>query len=73
MHHDDDVRLRELLRAAFRQPGDADAGRDLWPRMLRRMDQAQHRLSGLDWFLAALAAGWIAAFPKVIPYLLYQL
>jgi hypothetical protein len=73
MHHDDDVRLQELLRAAFRDPAKARAGRDLWPRMLRRLEHVETRRPWLDWALGALAAAWLLAFPKVIPYLLYQL
>ena len=73
MNENNDAKLRNLLRAAFRPPANAELGRDLWPRMLRQLDQACAHRSWLDWILAALAGAWIVAFPQVIPSLLYHL
>ena len=72
MKHPDDARLRELLRASFRRPVDSQP-RDLWPEMLRKLDQRPIRVHWLDWVLVAAGGAWIAAFPQVIPSLLYHL
>lgn len=71
MNHDDDEKLRESLRESFRPPP-AQLARDLWPEMLREMDARRDR-SLLDWALAALALGWMLAFPQAIPALLFHL
>ncbi len=46
---------------------------DLWPRMLRRMDEAPRRTPWLDWILLAGGAAWCAVFPRALSALLYQL
>lgn len=69
----DDARIRELLRDAFRPPANGEPGRDLWPRMLRRLDQEHEHWSWVDWILAAVAGIWILVFPNVIPGVLYHL
>ena len=52
---------------------DTDLKHDLWPRMLRRLDERPARVSWLDLALLALLAIWCAIFPGVIPGLLYNL
>lgn len=47
--------------------------RDLWPQMLRRMDQQAPRISIWDWAAAALLLGGCLFLPSVIPVLLYHL
>lgn len=65
--------IRNLLRRAF-PPGEGAApGRDLWPRMLSRLDRGEPRPAWLDWVLAAAALAWLLIFPEVIPSLLYHL
>jgi hypothetical protein len=72
MNNPDDERLRELLRNSFLEPAGGEP-RDLWPRMLRRLDQRPFRVDWFDCVLAAAGGAWIAAFPHVIPSLLYHL
>lgn len=72
MKNADDRRLCELLRASFRQPSGSEP-RDLWPEMLRKLDRRPIRVHWLDWVLMAAGGAWIAAFPQVIPSLLYHL
>ena len=73
MNENNDAKLRDLLQEAFHPPENAGLGRDLWPRMLRKLDQGSAQRSRLDWILAALAGAWILIFPQVIPSLLYHL
>lgn len=69
----DDQALHELLRQALPPVGAPDLPRDLWPQLLRRMDERPPLWSRLDWALAALLAAWILLFPETIPALFYHL
>lgn len=74
MNENNDDELKSMLRAAFAAPQKgAELERDLWPRMLRRMEQPTAGPAWLDWVLAAVAGGWLVAFPQVIPSLLCHL
>lgn len=73
MNHDDETRLRESLREAFRPPPAGELTRDLWPAMLRQLEERQTRRSWIDWALAGLAMSWILVFPQAIPALLFHL
>jgi len=73
-NHEDDKELRALLKQAFPPIQDTELQRDLWPQMLRRMDE--HPPLHVPWFDWVLAAGTVAAlliFPGAIPALLYHL
>lgn len=70
--------MKHLLQSALPVIGDdADLDRDLWPAMLRRMNQPSSRgAASVPWFDWALAAGLVtfAAFaPRTIPVILYYL
>ena len=70
--------MRLLLQGAMQPIGDdADLPRDLWPAMLRRMDEQGARGAGsIPWFDWALAGGLLvfaAAAPRTIPVILYYL
>ena len=74
MNPDDDKALRDLLKQSIAPARDAELRRDLWPRMLQRLDAAQPvRVPWFDWVLAALASAALIFFPSVIPALLYHL
>ena len=66
-------KLRELLKRALAPVGEAELKRDLWPEMLRRLQQPPMRLSWWDWALVAALAVALLLFPAVIPGLLYLL
>ena len=68
-----DERLREMLKRAMAPMAHTELKHDLWPRMLRRLDETPVRASWLDLALLALLAIWCAIFPGVIPGLLYNL
>lgn len=80
--HDED-RIQHLLRQAI-PPVDAgpEPSRDLWPQVLRRLDdnlaatstsQPRSRWVWFDWALAAGLAVIAVSFPASIPLLLYYL
>jgi hypothetical protein len=71
-------RMTLLLKSAMpRVEDDADLPRDLWPAMLRRMDEPSARgVASVPWFDWALAGGLVAfaaIAPRTIPVILYYL
>lgn len=71
-------RMKQLLRAALPPIEDnAEPDRDLWPAMLRRMDELNARgPASVPWFDWALAGGLVAfaaIAPRTIPVILYYL
>jgi len=74
---DEFAAIREKLRDAL-PPIDklghgAELRRDLWPEMLRRLEQPQVRVPWFDWALLATAGAAAIFFPALIPALLYHL
>ncbi|MGA2268545.1 MAG: hypothetical protein ABSH44_08765 [Bryobacteraceae bacterium] len=67
-----DERVPELLKRAIGPVADAELKRDLWPRMLERLDSPAHRLPWWDWVLAAAILLCFILFPAAIPAVLYQ-
>ena len=52
---------------------DAQVRRDLWPQMLRKLDQRDRRIPWFDWCLVAMLMIWLFLFPEAAAALLYQL
>jgi hypothetical protein len=73
MNEQNDEKLRELLRNAVAPVADTELQQDLWPQMLRKLDESTTRASWFDWALVALLPLWFILFPEVIPALLYHL
>jgi len=65
--------VRRLVRAALGPVGSAEPERDLWPEMLRRLEEPPARVSWLDWALAGAVLAWFFVFPEGIPAVLYHL
>lgn len=71
-------RTEQLLRNAL-PPIDTtrDLDRDLWPEMLRRMDEETSRgaarIPWFDWALGGALLAFAAAAPRTIPVILYYL
>jgi hypothetical protein len=64
--------LKQSLPPTTSQPR-AILERDLWPAMLRRLDQRSVAVPWFDWaLLGALVVG-LVLFPNAIPVLLYHL
>jgi hypothetical protein len=74
MNQDEQNRMKKLLQQALPPvTGDAEPARDLWPAVLRRLDE---NAASLPWFDLALAGGLVALiafFPAAIPVFLYYL
>jgi hypothetical protein len=78
MNGQDEERMKILLRDAVPRVGhDTGPVRDLWPAMLRRMDEQTVRgAASIPWFDWALAGGLVAfaaIAPRTIPLILYYL
>jgi hypothetical protein len=72
-HDDNQDRLRQFVREAL-PPVELKLDRDLWPAMLRRLDEKQATtVPWFDWALGAGLIGLAALFPASIPLFLYCL
>lgn len=66
--------MKKLLQAALRQvKAEPERGRDLWPTVLKRLDEKQGMPPWYDWALLAGLVGMLAVFPTAIPVLLFYL
>ncbi|MGB7846056.1 MAG: hypothetical protein WBL63_10600 [Candidatus Acidiferrum sp.] len=65
--------LKKLLKGAVKPARDTELGRDLWPAMLRRLDERTVRVPWWDWALLAGVIVLFCLFPGTIPALLYHL
>ncbi|HKS82751.1 MAG TPA: hypothetical protein VJR23_14705 [Candidatus Acidoferrales bacterium] len=72
MDQHEDVRLKEFLKRGA-APADSELRRDLWPAMLKRMEQSERRVPWFDWALLGLVGASLLLAPQIIPMLLYQL
>ncbi len=70
-------REEEEVRAALQRtfpPAETELRRDLWPAMLRRMEeQAVSAVPWYDWALAAGVAAMVVFFPKIALLFAYHL
>jgi hypothetical protein len=71
MDHNDQE-IRELLKQSIR-PANQELERDLWPQMLRRLEERSAAVPWFDWALLVLVALWFLLVPNTIPMLLYHL
>ena len=73
--------IEALLKAAIAPVQDTDLRRDLWPQMLRELDERpssadpapMNDVPWFDWALAAILSAVLFLFPGAIPALLYHL
>jgi hypothetical protein len=68
----DDDKIRQLLKQNIR-PVNQELERDLWPQMLRRLEEQAAAVPWFDWALAAVVVLSIIWVPSTIPMLLYHL
>jgi hypothetical protein len=73
MNEHNDEKLRELLKEAVPPAVELQVTNDLWPQMLRRLDQRDLRVSWIDWFLMGTLVILLWFFPEAAATLLYQL
>ena len=76
-HHRDAEQLRKLLQDAIPPAGNVEPRHDLWPQLLRRIEQPSPRIfprvPWFDWALLGITAAALLLFPALIPALLYHL
>lgn len=65
--------IRRQLKTALPPWQDHELKTDLWPRMLRRMEEEPISFGWLESVLAGLIVLSFAVFPKLIPLMLYHL
>jgi hypothetical protein len=65
--------VRRQLKTAMPPLPDVELKTDLWPRMLRRMEETPVRFGWFEALLAALIALAFVAFPELIPVVFYHL
>jgi hypothetical protein len=65
--------VKTLLKKALAPVQHTELQCDLWPQMLRRLDEQPFRVPWFDWALAAAVAASLLLFPGTIPALLYHL
>jgi hypothetical protein len=74
MNDDDELDLfRKQLRAAMPPCRDVELKTDLWPRMLRRMEDSPAHFGWFETLLATLIVLAFVAFPELIPFVFYHL
>lgn len=73
MNHFDDEQFSKLIREAVGPVGERELSTDLWPRMLRKLDETRPRFSWFDWVLVGLLLLLCLIAPEAIPGLLYNL
>ena len=73
MNEPNDEKLVEFLRRAIPPVAILELKGDLWPQMLRRLDERSTRMPWFDWALVALVVLSFFFFPEAIPGLLYHL
>jgi len=71
-----DPDVKELLKRAIPPIRDTELRHDLWPQMLRKLEEhpvAVVSVPWFDWVLAAILGVVLVFFPGSIPALLYHL
>ncbi len=64
--------LKDYLKSRVK-PVDTELSRDLWPQMLRRLDErVALPIPWLDWALLGLLGALLLTVPEAIPIFLYQ-
>lgn len=74
MNNENQDGMKKLLQTAL-QPVECEPepGRDLWPAVMKRLDEKQGMPPWYDWALLAGLVGMVAFFPTAIPVLLFYL
>jgi hypothetical protein len=68
--------MKKLLKRAIPPAQETELRRDLWPQMLRKLEEQSAPVVGVPWFdwaLAAILSAVLVFFPGSIPALLYHL
>ena len=68
----DDRQIGDALKRSF-PPAHTELGRDLWPQVLRKLDDRPVQVPWYDWALAGVSAAMFLAFPRLILVFVYHL
>ncbi|HZQ25186.1 MAG TPA: hypothetical protein VFA89_20535 [Terriglobales bacterium] len=68
----DDRQIGDALKRSF-HPVHTELERDLWPQLLRKLDDRPVRVPWYDWALAGLSAAMFLGFPRLIFVFAYHL
>jgi hypothetical protein len=71
--HEPDPMKRLLQQALPPVANDVEPGRDLWPSVLRKLEEKPASVPWFDWALAGGLLALVVLFPASIPLLLYYL
>jgi hypothetical protein len=74
MNEMNDAEIKDLLKQSL-HPAGPELQRDLWPQMLRCLDERSQAqaVPWFDWVLLGVLVICVLAFPHSIPVLLYHL
>ena len=72
MTEHDDPKIREALKQSF-PPVNTELRRDLWPRMLSKLDAHPVPVPWYDWALIGVSASAFLFFPQLILVVAYHL
>ena len=73
MSEEDLKEMGERLRSSMRPVENAELRRDLWPEVLKKMEERSVRVPWFDWVLLAGFAAAVLLFPRLLPALLYHI
>lgn len=73
MNAPEDERMKQFLKNVLPPIGDTEPSRDLWPRMLLRLEAQPAAPPWFDWALAGGVAVFALFVPAAIPVFLYYL
>jgi len=73
MNEREQEEIKRLVKEFVPPMRDTELQRDLWPAMLKRMEQPPVHVPWWDWALLAGVALLFCLFPGMIPALLYHL
>ena len=68
----DDRQIGDALKRSF-PPVHIELSRDLWPQVLRKLDDRPVQVPWYDWALAGVSAAMFLAFPRLILVFVYHL
>jgi hypothetical protein len=68
---DEDVKRR--MQESLGKWKETEPKRDLWPRMIERLEEGERGWHWVDWVLAGGSLIWLMVFPELLPALLYNL
>ena len=72
MNEYDDRQIGEALKRSY-PPINTELGRDLWPAVLRKLDNRPAHVPWYDWALIGLSASVLLFFPELILVFAYHL